>query len=217
MRSTNRILWFGCLLSLFGLLSNSIHSLFSFLFYATAFLAPWLNKKNEHRDRLRETLRITPKGWLAAFVLCILYVLGPTVFLWAVSHWYLQALFLNPGIDVFLKVLFKGFLAFLPIAVAEEFFFRGYVQETLLMSRYRDRRIGPLYYRNVVTSCIFALIHVISRLSLMEILTFFTAMIFGRLVIESRRSIWPAVGVHAFMNAGKDWVVLLYQTNIPLL
>ncbi|MFO7598866.1 MAG: JDVT-CTERM system glutamic-type intramembrane protease [Candidatus Desulfacyla sp.] len=202
------------MVALLGCLSNQVHPLFSVFFLASCLVLPWLGKNADH-GRLMERLVLRRDGWLLSLTLACLYALGPFLFLLAVMQWFFQALFLNPGLEIFIQLIGKGMIAFLPIAVAEEFFFRGYLQETVFFSRWGDQRIGPFRYRNLAASGLFALTHVLSLLSPIKVFTFVAGMILGRVVIQSRSNIWPAVALHAFANAANEWLLVLYRMNLP--
>lgn len=207
---------FCALVAVFGLIANKVFPLGAVPFLLSCLLLPWLDRHIDH-DRLRETLRPGRSGWILSVILASIYVIGPFLFLYGITRWYLHALFLNPGTGTFFALISKGMWSYLPVAVAEEFFFRGYIQETVFSNRWGDHRVGPFYSRNLMASGLFALTHVITFFSPTKLFIFFGAMIVGRVIIQSRRSIWPGVFLHAFANAANEWLRLLYRTNLPWL
>lgn len=88
------------------------------------------------------------------------------------------------------------------VAVPEEFFFRGFLQERLHQAWGRDgiRILGlPLTWGIVVSSLLFALVHLVSNLSLTRLSVFFPSLLFGALR-ERTGGIAASVVYHAASN-----------------
>ena len=90
----------------------------------------------------------------------------------------------------------------------EEFVFRGGIQVELNARSWARWRWGPLRGSNFITSCIFALAHVVLRGDLALGLVFFPSLVFG--YFRDREDSWvPAFWLHSFYNAG--FVLLFYN------
>lgn len=88
------------------------------------------------------------------------------------------------------------------VAVPEEFFFRGYLQERLHQAWGREgiQVLGlPLTWGIVVSSILFALVHLISNLSVTRLAVFFPSLLFGALR-ERTGGISASVLYHAACN-----------------
>ena len=94
----------------------------------------------------------------------------------------------------------------------EEFLFRGLLQPWLL-ARTRAYRVGPITLANVLTSLLFALVHVPARGGLHGLLVFVPSLAFGYFR-DRHDSLWPAVVLHASWNAAA--VLLLGRATAPL-
>ena len=88
---------------------------------------------------------------------------------------------------------------------AEEVVFRGVIQGWMLERTWGGRRLGPVSRANVLTSLVFALLHVPSHPPLMAALVFFPSLVFGHARERTRSLAWPA-GLHCWYNAGWFWV-----------
>lgn len=88
------------------------------------------------------------------------------------------------------------------VAVPEEFFFRGYLQERLHQAWGREgiQVLGlPLTWGIVVSSVLFALVHLISNLNVTRLAVFFPSLLFGALR-ERTGGISASVLYHAACN-----------------
>lgn len=164
---------------------------------------------------LRRSLAVRRKGWLIAAVLTLLCAVLPYGGLLAVVKGYLGAMLLHPTIAATLAFAGQHALLFVPLALAEEFFFRGYLQETVFFTLFGERRRGPLSARNLVTSILFGLAHGLSTLSPSGLLMVFSGLGLGWVVERSEGSIWPAVFLHACSNLALAWFMQLISLNIP--
>lgn len=195
-----------------GLLANQKGPALTTLFFLAALGLPWLATPKPSSS----LFTIKHQGWKLVLLGSIL-VLGSTYFIFLiVIKGYLKAIFIHPALnETFLFLVDKVKIAF-PLALAEEFFFRGYLQETVFSGIWVKRSIGPFSYKNLATSLLFGLAHVVTYLSPLELLKVFSGLGFGWLVERSRGSIWPAVAVHTIGNLAIGWFKLLVGLNIPL-
>lgn len=90
--------------------------------------------------------------------------------------------------NVFLLV----FTQVLAVALPEEFFYRGYLQSSLL------KRL-PIVPAVVTTNIIFALAHFVGTLNPSRLLTFFPGLVFSYLTLKNK-SIFSAIIFHALCN-----------------
>jgi membrane protease YdiL (CAAX protease family) len=88
--------------------------------------------------------------------------------------------------------------------VIEEIIFRGIVQELLhdLISRHS---LGPLSVANLLTSILFAVLHLVYHAPLWAALVFFPSLVFGFFKDRTQRLAAPIV-LHVFYNAGFFWL-----------
>lgn len=99
-------------------------------------------------------------------------------------------------------------LAFL-LPVAEELVFRGLLQGQLLrLSAWR--RVGPVSAANLLTSFAFAVAHLWAQPPAWALATMVPSLVLGHLR-ERLGSVWPAVALHAFYNAGFFFVAVLLR------
>ena len=122
----------------------------------------------------------------------------------------------------FVLTVVAGSLAlWIPLAVAEEFFFRGYLQESVGRSLWGERRMGQgwasLSLKNLWASLLFGLAHALAQASLYGLAMFVSGLLFGAIVERSRGSIWPAVLLHAGLNSAGLLAWRLLELNYPLL
>jgi hypothetical protein len=87
----------------------------------------------------------------------------------------------------------------LALPVLEEVAFRGGIQPGL--AGVLPARWGPLSAANLITSGLFAALHLVSHPPLWAAATFFPSLVFGGLRERCQCLAWP-VGVHAFYNTG---------------
>jgi len=165
-------------------------------------------------DEIIRTIALYPGGWKTAMGLTLVWLLVPFLGLLAVVKGYLGAIFLHPSSRDSLVYLAQKGLLIAPLAVAEEFFFRGYLQETVFRRLWRESRIGPLSLKNLATSMLFGLAHGISYLTPTAFITFFSGLLLGWLTERAGGSIWPATALHAVGNLNIAWLGLLISMNV---
>lgn len=120
-----------------------------------------------------------------------------------------------------LKVVATSLALWIPLAMAEEFFFRGYLQESVGSRLLGGQRIGArwvsLSLKNLWASALFGLAHALAQASLYGLAMFVSGLLFGAIVERSRGSIWPAVLLHAGLNSAGLLAWRLLELNYPLL
>ena len=168
----------------------------------TAALVPtWIARREFPRigldaDHLRRTGRT-----VGVLCLCVLPVV--LLGLWIAATWRLpiplQPVIAGPG----------GWLAwllyqFLYVAVAEEVFFRGYVQANI-MHLLNDRKPGTCMWRQVLivglSAVCFALAHLLVQGRPIALLTFFPGLLLAWLFIRTRSLLGPIL-FHGLANVG---------------
>lgn len=92
----------------------------------------------------------------------------------------------------------------LAIALPEELFFRGYLQERF--SLIFKGSFKPI----LITSVVFALAHFVGEYSPLRLLTFFPSLVFGLLRVQTG-TLWPSIGFHAFCNILQRLISLSYR------
>lgn len=100
----------------------------------------------------------------------------------------------------------------LVVAVAEELFFRGYLQERFEQLWPAGRRLfgAPFGAAVVASSAVFALAHFVGEYNPTRLGPFFPSLLFG-LARARSGSIWGAVGLHAYFNLLGDLVWASYR------
>ncbi|MBX2837486.1 MAG: JDVT-CTERM system CAAX-type protease [Gammaproteobacteria bacterium] len=93
--------------------------------------------------------------------------------------------------------------------VLEEIVFRGGIQEFLLRYDALAKIQFGISLANIVTSVLFAALHLISQPPLWSALIFFPSLVFGW-ARDRYQSLWPPIALHAFYNLG---FVLLFSAN----
>ncbi len=86
------------------------------------------------------------------------------------------------------------------LALAEEFFFRGYLQESVGASLWGEQGWGLLTRKNLFAALLFALAHLVGQPLLVVPGHVLSGLALGWLVERSRGSIWPAVLLHTLTN-----------------
>ena len=136
-------------------------------------------------------LRWPPDAHLALAVLGALPV-------WLVLAWTVGPLIFQPrGL--------AGWLAFVVLwPLIEELLFRGLLQGQLLrLSQHlgRPRRIGPITWANGLSTLAFVALHLSAQPLAWALAVALPSLVLGHLR-ERFASVWPAVGLHMFYNAG---------------
>lgn len=90
------------------------------------------------------------------------------------------------------------FLIFL-VPIIEEFFFRGTLQPYLLQKLSKRYLSGHLSLANLITSVLFAALHLLQHSLLWSAATFFPSLIFGWLRERTGKT-WPAIALHVYYN-----------------
>lgn len=90
----------------------------------------------------------------------------------------------------------------LPQVLAEEIFFRGYIQNEIL--KYTNIHISI-----IITSILFMIPHLVLSFSVISFLTFFPSLIFGYLYYLSK-SIWASSIFHLFSNLFFQIFLVIY-------
>ena len=88
--------------------------------------------------------------------------------------------------------------------VLEEIVFRGLIQE-LVHDYISTRGFGPLSIANLLTSVLFAGLHLFSQSPLWAALVFFPSLVFG-FFKDRYRSLTVPIILHVFYNAGFLWL-----------
>ena len=88
--------------------------------------------------------------------------------------------------------------------VLEEIVFRGLIQE-LVHDYISPRFFGPISVANLLTSVLFAGLHLLSQPLLWGMLVFFPSLVFG-FFKDRHRSLYAPIMLHVFYNAGFLWL-----------
>ncbi len=88
--------------------------------------------------------------------------------------------------------------------VLEEIVFRGLIQE-LVHDYISSRAFGPLTVANLLTSILFAALHLLSQPAHWAALVVFPSLVFG-FFKERHRSLVAPIMLHVFYNAGFLWL-----------
>lgn len=99
---------------------------------------------------------------------------------------------------------------FLYVAVAEEIFFRGYLQgnvSQLLAFAVQNNRAFLSWMSIIVSAAIFAISHYVLLGNMVAIVTFFPALIFGWLFIKTRSLLAPIL-FHGLANVGYGFIAM---------
>jgi len=109
------------------------------------------------------------------------------------------------GPSMFQPRSWAGWLAFVLLwPLIEELLFRGLLQGQLLRLSQRfgqPRRIGPLTWANALTTLAFVALHLSAQPLAWALAVALPSLVIGHLR-ERFASVWPAVGLHMFYNAG---------------
>jgi membrane protease YdiL (CAAX protease family) len=166
---------------------------------------------------LQQTLVIRRSGWAMTAVLSLLLAIVPYGMLLVAVKGYLRAMLLHPTLVETTHFLVRRAPLLLTLALAEEFFFRGYLQETVFRVHWGTRSWGLVTRKNLAASLLFGVAHGVSALSPLGLLKVFSGLVLGWLVERSDGSIWPAVVLHALSNLAIAWFALLIGLNGPWL
>lgn len=89
--------------------------------------------------------------------------------------------------------------------VLEEVVFRGGLQSALYERQPFKRQLVGLSLANVLTSVVFASLHLLSQPPLWAALVFLPSLVFGW-ARDRYLSVWPCIVLHAIYNAGFVWL-----------
>ncbi len=205
---------FGCAI-LLAWLANHIHAALSLPLLAACLGLPLLPAGS--RTALFRSLEFHRRGWLCVLFLAVLYSAGFHLLAWLFIHFYLKTYVLLPSPAGFLEYCMNTVPWMIIMVLAEEFFFRAYLQETVFLSLFGSQRIKALHYRNVAASFLFALAHMVVYHSLLHFYTFFGGLALGWVITRSERSIWPGTMLHLTVNLLNHWQKNFLIVNIPWL
>ena len=165
------------------------------------------------RGVTRETLGLSFAAWrtdLRWFAI----VAGLTIVPYAIGlHFYMTILEGRPFVPRWPTGLAEGFVVNLAlVGLAEELFFRGYLQERWAhvwpdRARWWGASVGPAI---VVASAVFALAHFVGEYAPTRLGPFFPGLVFGWLRAKTG-TIVAAVGYHAFCNVLADALLDSYR------
>lgn len=165
------------------------------------------------RRAIVEMLGLRRQGWAWAGALSAGALLACVGAALALVAGYLRGLFVHPGLADTMHFLTGKAALVLPLALAEEFFFRAYLQEGVFAGAWGGRGWGPLTHKNLATGSLFALAHVLSRQQPAALLLVFGGVLMGWVMERSGRSVWPAVALHAASNMAVAWLVWVAGLN----
>lgn len=130
------------------------------------------------------------------------------------GHHFYQTIFMGRGFNFALPedILQRLFMQTLVVALAEEVFFRGYLQERFeRLWPARRKLFGvPFGAAILLGSAVFALAHFVGEYNPARLGPFFPSLLFGLLRARSG-SIWGAAGLHAYFNVLGDLVWASYR------
>ena len=119
--------------------------------------------------------------------------LGPVVW---VALWILSGM---PAIGISLAILLGSVILY---PIIEELAFRGFIQTWLLESSFwKSSVISKISRANVLTSVLFAALHLINQPLIWAVLIFFPSLVFGYLR-ERYDAVTPSILVHSWYNFG---------------
>ncbi|MGC8928396.1 MAG: JDVT-CTERM system glutamic-type intramembrane protease MrtJ [Myxococcota bacterium] len=97
------------------------------------------------------------------------------------------------------NIPFNALINLLLVAIPEEVFFRGYIQQELMRAYNSKKIFRVLSYSNLLTSILFSLGHFFINPNLGRIAVFFPSLLFGFLR-ERSGSIYPSIILHWLSN-----------------
>lgn len=216
LRVKKPLLLFG-LVALAGWLTNFWRAGAIYLLVTLCLLLPLLAGE---RMALRRALHWPQEGWLPALALSGLALAGPVALL-AMARLASGAAFHTLPAAEAGAWLLQRLALLLPLALAEEFFFRGYLQEGVGRRLWGKAqvRLGavPISRKNAFAALLFGLAHVLAQASPVAGGTVLSGLVLGALVEHSRGSIWPPVLLHTGLNLAVAVGWLLLGLNYPLL
>ena len=183
----------------------------SWLMPLGALLLPWLSPRRPSPSLF--ALRNAGWGWALAAILLALVV--PLLGLWAVVTGVFRVILIWPMTGDVASFVIERTGLFLFLALAEEVFFRGYLQETVFASLWGGRGWKVVSFKNAAASLLFGLLHVVGYLQPHRFVTALGSLYLGWLMERSERSIWPVVVVHTAANLALAWTGWVARLNLP--
>jgi len=167
-----------------------------FVFPLVLFLLPFAAARP---GVLLQRLSLSEAGWreLKWLILGILVLFPPGFFLYHLV-WMNEA-FVIPGLLSLNAAFNRAVLLAITAAAPEEFFFRGWLQETAL-ARHTGTALLFVSRKNLIAAALFGLAHAIAFLNPLSAATFFPSLLFGWLTERSGGSVVPAIVLHAVAN-----------------
>ena len=205
-----RVIAFSGLVTAVGLLANRWGEVGTLLLVAVCVGIPLLDRPHA----LRQSLHLRRRGWRLAIVLGSVLFGLPWGLMLGVRLW-LGAENFQPPAQHALGFTAQHLLAALPLVVAEEIFFRGYLQETLLADHWRGRRWAGFAARTWVVALLFGLVHVSARLQPVALVTMLGGLLFGWLTEISEGQIGPAILLHLCTNVAIATTIWLVSISLP--
>lgn len=189
-----------------ALLAQSVNDAFILAFMLACLVLPLLADKTRTPW---QTLAVRRAGWLMAMLLAAGSFVGAYAlsFIAAKVSW--GTILLPLALEAQIEWGARQFAIYLLLAFAEEFFFRGYLQETVFRARWDECGWGLLTRKNLTASILFGLAHVVSHTSLWQLAHVLGSIILGWVVERSERSILPATFLHAASNVAGMLVRIL--------
>lgn len=159
---------------------------------------PWLDTKHWPRhDALRAALGWRRQGW--AIALTVTAGFGLAALLLAARMGYGTGIVLD-YVRIYPGALAQRLALVALLALAEEFFFRGYLQQTVGASLCGEQRWGVVTRKNLFAALLFGVAHLVGQPPLAIPGLVLSGLALGWLVERSRGSIWPAVLLHTVFN-----------------
>ena len=161
---------------------------------------PWLDARHwPQHDALRVALAWRRQGWVIALTVTVGY--GLAMLLLAARLGYGTGVLLDT-VRSYPDALTQRLVSVTLLALAEEFFFRGYLQETVGASLWGRQRWGLLTRKNLFAALLFGMAHLVGQPPLAIPGLVLSGLALGWLMERSHGSIWPAVLLHAVFNLG---------------
>lgn len=178
------------------------------LFWVACVSLPWLDG-----CRPAQVLALRRRGWGLTVAALSGMVVLPYALLIGVTQLYQHTLFLHPGGQASLDFVARQALQWLPLALAEELFFRGYWQERVGTARWGRRGWGLVTYKNLAATLLFGLAHALLQPSWAVLSLLGGSLLLGWLIEHSEESIWPVTVLHAAGNLALAWFTHLAGLN----
>jgi len=124
-----------------AVICNRLSHQVCFVFIVSCLALPLMGGRHE---ALKCFVTLRWEGWLLVGVVVLLGLFALYAGLLGVVKGYIGAMFLHPGAADTMRYLARQTMLVFPLALAEEFFFRGYLQESIFRSLWGRRGVGPL-------------------------------------------------------------------------